>query len=60
MDGADAHEKSVGVMRQNVAGRFRPVKSVWAEKSVFCALGREKSVRAEFFWLKSTMACSMA
>jgi hypothetical protein len=49
MDGAEAHEKKcVAVMRPNVAGRFHPVKSVQAEKSVFCSLGGEKSVREEF------------
>ena len=35
-----------------MARRYHPVKSVWVEKSVFCALGGEKSDRAEIFWAK--------
>jgi len=41
-------------------GEFRPVKSVWVEKSVFFTLGGDKPVQAEIFGLKSMIACSMA
>jgi len=51
----------VAVERRNVAGRFRPDKSGFqAEMSAFCTVGEEKSVRAEKFGPKYTMARSAA
>jgi hypothetical protein len=54
------YQKDVAVKHQNVVGRFRMDKSVRVEKSVFCAVGEEKSIQTGKFGPKSTMTNSVA